>query len=166
MYRLKNSRRRYDWGSETDIPAFAGEPDDGMPVAEEWMGTHPLGESLAVERDGVLVPLSTVSGELPFMFKVLAAARPLSVQVHPSAKIARAGYEAEQSAGVRLDDPARTFKDPHHKPEMAYALTTFDSLVGFRPTAEILRILHGLDVPLAQRLAGVLTADPGFAGIV
>lgn len=166
MYRLKNPRRRYDWGSDTDIPAFAGEPGDGIPVAEEWMGTHPLGESLAIERDGVLVPLSTVSGGLPFMFKILAAARPLSVQVHPSAEIARAGYEAEQAAGVRLDDPARTFKDPNHKPEMAYALTTFDSLVGFRPTAEILRILHGLDVPLAQRLAAELTDDPGFAGIV
>lgn len=166
MLRLKNPRRHYDWGSDTAIPTFAGEQGTGAPVAEEWMGTHPLGESLAIARDGVLVPLSEVSGDLPFMFKILAAARPLSVQVHPSAEIARAGFEAEQTAGVRLDDPARTFKDPNHKPEMAYALTTFDTLVGFRPTAEILRILHGLDVPLAQRLADELTADPGFAGIV
>ena len=101
------------------------------------------------------------------MFKILAAARPLSVQVHPSAEIARAGFEAEQSrGGARSTIRARTYKDPNHKPEMAYALTTFDSLVGFRPTAEILRILHGLDVPLAQRLADELTGDPGFAGIV
>lgn len=166
MYRLKNPRRHYDWGSDSAIPTFAGEQGTGDPVAEVWMGTHPLGESLAIARDGVLMPLSVVSGDLPFMFKILAAARPLSLQVHPSAAIARAGFEAEQAAGVRLDDPARTFKDPNHKPEMAYALTTFDSLVGFRPTAEILRILHALDVPLAQRLADELTADPGFAGIV
>jgi mannose-6-phosphate isomerase len=166
VYRLKNPRRGYAWGSATAIPHFAGEPADGTPVAEEWMGTHPLGESLAVERDGVLVPLSSVAGPLPFMFKLLAADTSLSVQVHPSLEIARAGFEAEQASGLHLEDPARTFKDANHKPEMAYALTTFDSLVGFRPTAEILRILHGLDVPLARRLADGLAADPGFAGIV
>lgn len=166
MFRLQNHRLGYDWGSSTGIPRFAGERGDGRPVAEEWMGTHPLGESTAVLPDGAERPLSEVSGPLPFMFKILAADRPLSVQVHPSAEIAQAGFAAEEAAGIALGDPRRSYKDPNHKPEMAYALTTFDSLVGFRPTAEILRILHGLDAPLTSRLAEVLTADPGFAGIV
>ncbi len=166
MHRLHNPRRGYTWGSPTFIPRFSGERGDGTPVAEEWMGTHPLGESMASVPGGDDVPLSRVSGPLPFMLKILAADRPLSVQVHPSTEIARAGFEAEQAAGIALDDARRSYKDPNHKPEMAYALTTFDTLVGFRPTAEILRILHGLDAPLAARLAAELTQDPGFAGIV
>jgi mannose-6-phosphate isomerase len=49
---------------------------------------------------------------------------------------------------------------------MVYALTTFDSLIGFRPTAEILRVLGPLNTPLSQRLADELRANPGFATIV
>lgn len=161
MHRLENHRRRYDWGSPVAIPDFLGETSDGDPVAEEWMGTHALGES---HVGGT--PLSQVAGRLPFMFKLLAAERPLSIQVHPSPEIAREGFAAEEALGVAIDDPRRTFKDPHHKPEMVYALTTFDTLVGFRPTAEILRVLHGLDLPLSRRLAEELTDDPGYAGIV
>ena len=52
MLLLHNSRQQYDWGSITAIPQFAGEPVGDAPVAEEWMGTHPLGESLAVPSGG------------------------------------------------------------------------------------------------------------------
>ncbi len=76
------------------------------------------------------------------------------------------GFDAEEAAGTPLDAPERTYKDPHHKPEMAYALTTFDTLVGFRPTAEILRVLRGLNTPVTGRLADRLSASPGFPGIV
>ena len=37
---------------------------------------------------------------LPFLLKVLAAERALSIQVHPNLAQARAGYQAEQAAGV------------------------------------------------------------------
>ncbi len=136
-----------------------------VPLAEIWMGTHPLGSS-TVEGPDRTMPLVEVAGELPFLFKILAADRPLSLQVHPNEAMARAGFDAEEAAGVPLDAPHRTYKDPHHKPEMAYALTTFDTLVGFRPTAEILRVLNGIDTPLAQSLAEDLHAAPGFRGIV
>lgn len=165
MLRLDNASRAYDWGSAADIPRFlGGEPGD-QPVAEIWMGTHPLGQS-TVEGPERTMSLSEVCGELPFMFKILAADRPLSLQVHPNEAMARAGFDAEEAAGVPLDAPGRTYKDPHHKPEMAYALTTFDTLVGFRPTAEILRVLNGIDTPLAHSLAEDLHAAPGFRGIV
>jgi mannose-6-phosphate isomerase len=162
MLRLHNASRDYDWGSTSDIPRFLGHQPDGRTHAEIWMGTHPLGPSTV--GDGQ--PLSAVAGELPFLFKILAADRPLSLQVHPSAEQASAGFAAEEAAGVPIDAPHRTYKDPHHKPEMAYALTTFDTLVGFRPTAEILRVLHGIETPLTQRLAEDLHAAPGFSGIV
>lgn len=162
MLRLHNPSRDYAWGSTTDIPRFLGHPADGRTHAEIWMGTHPLGSSTVVDGR----PLSAVVGELPFLFKILAADRPLSLQVHPSAAQAAAGFAAEEAAGVPIDAPHRTYKDPNHKPEMAYALTTFDTLVGFRPTAEIMRVLHGIDTPLTRRLVEDLRAAPGFSGIV
>jgi mannose-6-phosphate isomerase len=166
MFRLDNASRAYDWGSASDIPRFLGHQPDGGRMAELWMGTHPLGQSTVTVDGRDPVRLSDVAGDLPFMLKILAADRPLSLQVHPNLAMARAGFAAEEAAGVPLDAPERTYKDPSHKPEMAYALTTFDTLVGFRPTAEILRVLHGIDTPLARKLAAELHRAPGFRGIV
>jgi len=165
MRRLHNTSRDYEWGSSEDIPRFLREPSDGRPVAEVWMGTHPSGSS-TVDTDDGEVSLATLSGELPFMLKLLAANHPLSIQVHPNAQQAEAGFAAEEHAGVPIDATNRVYRDAHHKPEMVYALTTFDTLVGFRPTAEILRILTAIESPLAQSLAEGLNARPGFRGIV
>lgn len=165
MHLLRNGAMHYDWGSRDAIPHFVGDDPGDDPVAEVWIGTHPLRPSDAVDGEGTR-PLREVAGDLPFMVKMLAADRPLSLQVHPSRALADAGYAAEEAAGVPLEAPQRVYKDRNHKPEMVYALSTFDSLVGFRPTAEILRVLGPLGTPLSQRLADDLRADPGFAGIV
>lgn len=166
MQRLRNGAQHYDWGSTEAIPRFTGAEPDGRPVAEMWIGTHPLRPSAVVAADGTEQPLREVAGDLPFMAKLLAAAHPLSLQVHPSRTMAAAGYAREEEAGIPLDAPERVYKDPNHKPEMIYALSTFESLIGFRPTAEILRVLSPLGTDLTQRLADDLRADPGFAGIV
>jgi mannose-6-phosphate isomerase len=166
MHRLRNGLQNYDWGSLDAIPRFLGDRAGAEPVAEMWIGTHPLKPSTALDSDGAERPLAEVAGDLPFMVKVLAADRPLSLQVHPSRSLAEIGFAREEEAGIPLDAPERVYKDRNHKPEMVYALSTFDSLIGFRPTAEILRVLGPLDTPLSQRLADDLRADPGFAGIV
>src|SRR4051794_5406921 len=167
MHRLRNGVQNYDWGSPDAIPRFLGAEKGGdRPVAELWIGTHPVMPSSAIDGDGNERPLSEVAGDLPFMVKLLAADRPLSLQVHPSRSMAEAGYQREDDAGVPLDSPQRVYRDRNHKPEMVYALSTFDSLIGFRPTAEILRVLGPLDTPLCRRLANDLRADPGFPGIV
>ena len=129
------------------------------------MGTHATDPS-AVDGPRGPVSLREVVGDLPFMLKLLAADRPLSIQVHPSAQLAQAGFAAEEAAGIPLDAPERVYKDPHPKPEMVFALSTFDTLVGFRPTAEILRVLGLLEVPLLQELSEDLRQEPGFQGIV
>ena len=165
MHLLDCPTQDYAWGTAQDIPFFLARPSTGAPVAEVWMGTHPLGPAMVDGAHGK-VPLSDVAGELPFMMKILSAARPLSIQVHPNAELARKGFEAEEAAGVPLDAPHRLYKDANPKPEMVYALTPFDTLVGFRPTAEILRILSPLDHPVAQRMVDQLTRNPGFHGIV
>ena len=64
--------------------------------------------------------------------KVLSADAPLSLQVHPDAQQAKAGFMLEQSSGVPLDAPHRMYKDPRPKPEMILALTPFKALTGFR----------------------------------
>lgn len=165
MHRLVNGVQHYAWGSVDDIPDFLGEDPEGSPVAEMWIGTHPLLPSRVATDDGEKL-LTDVAGELPFMVKLLAADRPLSLQVHPSLEQAKTGFAREEAAGIPLEAAHRVYKDANHKPEMVYALSTFDSLIGFRPTAEILRVLGPLDAPLAQRLADDLRQDPGWAGIV
>lgn len=163
MHRLANPWRHYEWGSLSAIPAFTKTDAPGTPVAEMWLGTHELDPSRILDSGRLL---SEVAGEIPFMLKVLAADKPLSIQVHPAEKDAREGFEAESSAGMSLDDAKRSFKDPNAKPEMIFALSTFETLVGFRPTAQILRILAIVDTDITRRLAQQLDADPGFAGIV
>src|SRR5690606_30944298 len=155
----------YDWGSTSDIPRFLGRTGSGEPVAEMWLGTHPLAPSQVETSEG-LRPLSDVAGDVPFMLKILAAEQPLSIQVHPNADEARAGFDREEAAGIPLESPQRVFKDTRHKPEMVYALSTFDTLVGFRPTAEILRVFAQLDSPAVNAASATLRAKPGFKGIV
>jgi mannose-6-phosphate isomerase len=156
MDRLENPVRRYAWGSADDIPAFLGVPPDGTPQAELWMGAHPGAPSLVL-RDGTYQSLaeliakdpdaelgSAVAGRfgprLPFLLKVLAAAQPLSLQVHPDAA----------RAAARFADPAwaADYTDGHHKPELICALRDgFEALCGFRPVPATLALLDALDVP-------------------
>lgn len=165
MLRLHNSTQAYDWGSTSDIPRFLGASPSGEPVAELWLGTHPLAPS-QVETEAGLRSLADVAGDLPFMLKVLAAEQPLSIQVHPGPGEALAGFEREEAAGIALDAPERAHTDPRHKPEMVYALSTFDTLAGFRPTAEILRVFAQLDSPAINVAETTLRANPGYQGIV
>jgi mannose-6-phosphate isomerase len=163
VHRLVNGTQAYDWGSPHAIPGFLGDVPGDDPAAEMWVGTHPRLPSRLADDDR---PLDEVAGRLPFLLKVLAADRPLSLQVHPNKEQAETGYAAENAAGIPLDAPHRVYRDDNHKPEMAYAITQFETLVGFRPTAEILRILDHLETPLADRLSKELHEDPGFPGIV
>lgn len=70
---------------------------------------------------------------LPFLLKVLSAQKALSIQVHPDAEQAEAGFAREEAQGTHLDAANRNYKDPSAKPELIYALTDFHALTGFRP---------------------------------
>lgn len=121
--------QRYPWGDPDFIPALLDESADGTPWAELWLGTHPGGP--ATLDDGT--PLHDLTGDLPYLLKVLAAAEALSLQTHPSRSQALAGFAREEAAGLAIDDPTRIYRDPHPKPELICALTPFDALCGFRP---------------------------------
>ncbi|WP_104524670.1 mannose-6-phosphate isomerase, class I [Blastococcus atacamensis] len=161
MWQLSNGVRYYSWGSRTVIPELLGAqvPAD-RPHAELWMGAHPdepsmlpdgrpLHEAIAADPQGMLGAEvhERFGSRLPFLMKVLAAETPLSLQAHPTTEQARKGFAAEEAAGIARDDPARTFKDPFHKPELLLALTPVEALCGFRPVEESLHCLAKLQVP-------------------
>ncbi|PSK91702.1 mannose-6-phosphate isomerase type 1 [Haloactinopolyspora alba] len=161
--------RSYAWGSPTVIPELLGRPATAEPQAELWAGAHP-GSPSTVVADGrtldryiaddpeAALGASTVQRfgpQLPFLLKILAVQRPLSVQVHPTVEQARQGYAAEDGAGVSLDSPQRSYRDRNHKPEMVVALTEFEALIGFADP------LAG-----AERLEGCAHADLVGAGAV
>lgn len=103
--------------------------------------------------------------ELPYLLKLIAADQPLSLQVHPHIDQARAGFAAENAAGVPIDAPHRNYRDENHKPELVYALTTLEALSGFRAPRRAAELLADLAAPLAQQLAGMLRADLSPAGV-
>ena len=157
----------------------------GAPEAELWLGAHPGSPSRVLDPDqtggaadlAAWIAAAPVGGaraphdgpQLPFLLKVLAAEHPLSLQAHPSAAQARAGYLREDEAGVPLDAPHRNYRDPYPKPEMIYALSDrFDALCGFRPVEESLDVLQGfvdLDVRGDTPQAGAALRPHGAAGL-
>ena len=158
ILRLESTVRRYAWGSPTAIPELLGVPPTGEPAAELWMGAHPsdpsrwAGHPAGPGLDALIAadPVWMLGAEsvrrfgpsLPFLLKVLAADRCLSLQVHPDAEQARNGFADEERRGIAPDDPARNYVDASHKPELLCALTEMRALCGFRP-AELTVQLFG-----------------------
>ncbi|MFD9013534.1 mannose-6-phosphate isomerase, class I [Streptomyces sp. NPDC059552] len=181
MDRLTNTIRPYAWGSTTAIPALLGVEPTGEPQAEMWMGAHPgapsrldrgageqaLSEVIAADPEGELGAATVVrfGPRLPFLFKILAAGAPLSLQVHPDLDQARAGFEDEERRGVPIDADHRNYKDPNHKPEMICALTAFDGLCGFRPPLDAAELLAGLAVDSLKPYVDLLRAHPEEAAL-
>lgn len=156
---LEPGFQNYGWGDPVFIPRLFGLPETGMPYAEAWFGGHPAcpstanvaGQKVRLDRlvaddpAAILGPdVSARFSTFPFLLKVLAAARPLSVQAHPSRAQAVAGFRRENAAEVAFDAANRNYRDPNAKPELFVALTPFTALCGFRPIAEIAIGLRGL----------------------
>ena len=145
--------QHYDWGSRSALGRLLARPASGLPEAELWMGAHPQAPSVArvgsrrVALDRLIGehPAETLGGSgpdghgatLPFLFKVLALGKPVSVQAHPTRARAVRGFEAEQRAGIPLDAPHRSYRDRGHKPEIMVALEPMVVLSGVRPFDEI-----------------------------
>lgn len=186
MYLMQNAIRPYPWGSRTAIATLLGEPASDEPQAEMWVGAHPgdpshlhtgVGDPSAastslldyIQQDPSRAVGGAVAAEfgdvLPFLLKLLAADAPLSLQVHPTAEQARAGFADEEARGIPVDAGHRNYKDPFPKPEMIVALTEFVALAGFRDTAQTVRLLEALQVPSATALADTLRKQPGADGL-
>ncbi len=149
---LENAVRHYPWGSPTALPALLGLPADGRPWAELWMGAHPDDPSRLLDGR----TLADVVPDLPFLVKLLAPERPLSIQAHPDRAQAAEGYAREDAAGLAHDDPRRSYRDRNHKPELLVALEPTQALCGFRPPAEALRLVRLVGSPALEKLTAPL----------
>lgn len=173
MRHITGRVQHYAWGDRHFLPELLGNAPDGDAWAELWLGTHPGGPA-RIDDDGMLRDLA---GELPYLLKVLAAAEALSLQTHPDAATAEAGFARENAAGITRDATNRTYRDPHAKPELLCALSSFDALCGFRPLAAtevLLRSIgahdladhlhqHGLAATVAALYRHELAAAPTIA---
>jgi len=179
---LKNPVQEYAWGSGTAIQALLGIPaSDNRPMAELWMGAHPKAPSRAF-INGEWKSLSDLikknpesilgknvadafSNRLPFLFKILAAGRPLSIQVHPDLDQARSGFKRENNLKIPLDAPARNYRDDNHKPEILCALNSFQALKGFRKIEEILNLMNKVSSSGLSDELSLLENSPDSQGL-
>ncbi len=182
MFALKNPIHHYAWGSHSALAELLGKAvPTAQPEAELWLGAHPKAPS-SIETDGVWVSLlealraspqallgpasfQRYGAELPFLLKLIAAERPLSLQAHPNAEQARTGFEREEAAQIPISAPQRNYKDAHHKPELLVALTRFEALCGFRPVAQSLRLLHELAIVELKPIVSRLERQPDARGL-
>lgn len=140
IVKIANHPRDYAWGSKTLMADYFGWPETGAPMAEVWFGTH--AGSPATLADNPHVTLREHIGQdLPFLLKLLAAERPLSIQAHPNRDQAKAGFERENAAGLPMTAAIRNYRDANHKPEAIVALTDFEALCGFRSLPQIKNLL-------------------------
>src|SRR5690606_19665314 len=128
MLLLDNTIQAYAWGARNGLARLlATAPTDG-PEAELWVGTHPRGPSVVASGPHQGRTLAEVIASdpaawlgqeaasrghdaLPFLLKVLAIGQPLSLQAHPNARQAMAGYEREDATGVALGSERRSYRD-------------------------------------------------------
>ena len=157
FYGMRGTIRDYAWGHSRWIPEFMNKRPSDRPAAELWMGAHPSAPSRIAVGDDEWENLDSwiesrpnaalgertfrEFGGLPFLFKLLAAKKALSIQAHPGKSLAVEGFARENAAGIPRDAAHRNYKDDNHKPEIIMALSPFTAMIGFRPPREIHRAL-------------------------
>ena len=155
--KIRGVVKDYAWGNSDFIPSLIG-GYTGRPQAELWLGTHPSGDA-SVEGDGTLSALvmndkaylgekgwNEYGGKLPLLMKVLAIAKPLSLQCHPDKVQAERGWKREEDARKRGE--AVSYQDDNEKCEMIAALSPITAMCGFRDL-EVIKADLAAAVPAA-----------------
>ena len=137
--RLSPALKNYDWGDIIALPDFIGQPRDAKPWAELWFGTHPDGQATVQTGNGTS-RLSEIVGELSFLVKLIAVAKPLSIQTHPTVAQAQVGFARENNLGIDRAAFNRVYRDTNSKPELLCALSDFEMLCGFAPVEQSLAL--------------------------
>ena len=179
---LENTIQEYVWGSYTAIPELLGNDSPAnTPQAELWMGAHPKAPSI-VRCNGKWISLLELieknshdilgkkvaqrfKNRLPYLFKVLAAAKPLSIQAHPSIEQACEGFDRENRLGIPLGAPNRNYKDENHKPECICALTSFWALNGFRKIPDMISLMGRICPPGLKKDFDMFRQQPNSRGL-
>lgn len=138
---LGGALQQYAWGRVDALTMWAPQAPAG-PHAELWFGAHPNGPSPVLSGD------APQADAAPVLVKLLAAASPLSIQVHPDAAGVEALSSSTQTAGLLADRGVKS--------EVLIALEDFDVLAGLRgnvDAAALLRAGLGEGHPACARLA-------------
>ena len=176
---LRGTPKHYHWGrsrQDSIICTLHPELEGERPLAEYWLGAHPSGSAfikggLPGERGRELsladlireqpeamlgpVNLRTFGPTLPFMFKILSIAEPLSIQSHPDLTLAGELHRA---------DPLN-YPDPWHKPEAGVAISPTKMVCGIRTSKnDIAKILHLSREEILARVVA-LKSDPALSHI-
>lgn len=145
MYRIRGHLQNYPWGVSGGLRSWLGSVeqaafDPSESEAELWYGAHQNGPSPIVGTSGATLRDEVEPSRVPLLVKLLAAARPLSIQVHPPFEQAIAGFGAQQR------DPRlpRLLSDSAAKTEMLIAIKPFSALQGLREFGLAARILAGV----------------------
>lgn len=181
FFPMTNPIQNYAWGSKTAMQQlFAIENPTNEPQAELWMGAHPNGCSCVTiagqqvklsdfiaQNPALILGEQTAAqfGELPYLFKILAAENALSIQVHPNKQQAELGFAREEQQGIALTAANRNYKDPNHKPELVYALTEYQAMNGFRAIDDILNVFTELAIDELSHLVDALSNNPTEPGL-
>lgn len=160
------------WGSNVSIASLQGRPiPSRAPESELWMGAHEAGPS-GTDRKGAPDLAAVIAADpqrelgsacvtrfgarLPFLLKVLAPGRAISIQAHPT---------AEQACSVRAISGNGVYGDDWAKPELLLAIAPFEVFVGMKEHAQVRALVHRLGVralaDMVQR--SVCAADPVHA---
>ncbi|KAJ5312404.1 hypothetical protein N7508_003234 [Penicillium antarcticum] len=123
----------------------ASKLDASETYSEMWMGTYPsvpsrirstgklLSEHLKENPDLVGQSVCDRYGpDIPFLPKVLSFAKALPLQIHPDKGLAER---------LHAKNPEK-FGDTNHKPEIAIALSRFESFVGFKTLDDIAELMR------------------------
>lgn len=146
IYKLIPSVQNYSWGRVGDnslLAAFLESVDANKPYAELWFGAHKKAPAQVLLADQLISldqlvetraeeilgqgPARKFSNRLPFLFKLLSIAKPLSIQAHPDKTLA---------AELHFADP-RNYPDDKEKLELAVALSEVELLHGFKKKKEV-----------------------------
>lgn len=155
------------WGSRVAIASLQGRDiPTAEPESELWMGAHESGPA-GTDRPGAPHLAAVVAADpvgelgaacverhgprLPFLLKVLAPGRAISIQVHPS---------AEQAREVRASTGDSVYVDDSAKPELLLAIGPFEVFVGMRDPEVVAEIARRLAVPaFSAAVAAARDAD-------
>jgi mannose-6-phosphate isomerase len=155
------------WGSHVALASLQGRDiPTALPESELWMGAHESGPA-GTDRPGSPDLAEVVRADpcrelgeecvarhgerLPFLLKLLAPGRAISIQAHPTAAQARE-VRATTGDSVYVDDSA--------KPEMLLAIAPFEVFLGMRPLDEVIEIAGRLAVPRLSAMVEVAATGP------
>lgn len=163
VVKITAQMKAYPWGGLAYIQDLVQQPRrKGEAIGELWMGVHPNGPSRVPSSDNLLLAEFLQKNPhflgkhpvFPFLLKVMAIEKPLSIQCHPNAEQAKRGYAQETEKRKKVPEALWNYADANPKAEILYALGPCTAMCGFRREEEIRTNLKKLLPHSFERLLG------------